>query len=116
MQFLFKLQTKDFWRKEGDSRRVRKTDIRKRDVREEKISDVDPCKRSNRKSGVFAFDLEAVLQTPCSRVSVLYYKRKLFWYNFTVFDLVATEAIFFFWHERIEKEEPMKFQVDFWNF
>ena len=33
------------------------------------------------------FDLQAVLYTPCSMVSLMYYMRKLCCYNFTVFSL-----------------------------
>ena len=39
-----------------------------------------------KKTIAFTFDLEAVLYTPCSKVSTLFYKRKLCTYNLTMFN------------------------------
>jgi hypothetical protein len=38
------------------------------------------------------FDLQAVLQTPCSLVSQLYYMRKLNCYNLSIYNLASTHA------------------------
>nr|CAH7743977.1 unnamed protein product [Callosobruchus chinensis] len=49
------------------------------------------------------FDLQQVLTTPKSEVSVSYYKLKLCTYNFTVFNLASKEADCYMWHECIAK-------------
>ena len=48
---------------------------------------------------VFNFDLEAVLYTPCDKVSTIFYKRKLCTYNCTTFDLVRKEGHCYIWNE-----------------
>ena len=48
---------------------------------------------------VFNFDLEAVLYTPCDKVSTIYYKRKLCTYNATTFDLVTRSGNCYIWDE-----------------
>ena len=45
------------------------------------------------------FDLEAVLTTPCTRVSQLYYKRKLSVYNLSVYSLGNHRADCYVWNE-----------------
>ena len=47
----------------------------------------------------FTFDLEAVLYTPCSKVSTLFYKRKLCTYNLTMFNLANREGQCYLWDE-----------------
>jgi hypothetical protein len=45
------------------------------------------------------FDLQAVLQTPCSLVSQLYYIRKLNCYNLSIYNLASTHATCYLWSE-----------------
>lgn len=45
------------------------------------------------------FDLEAVLYTPCDKVSTIYYKRKLCTYNATTFNLVSKAGHCYIWDE-----------------
>ena len=45
------------------------------------------------------FDLEAVLPTPCSNVSQIYYKRKLNTYNLTFFSLADKKGTCYVWDE-----------------
>ena len=49
------------------------------------------------------FDLEAVLYTPCSKVSTLFYKRKLCTYNLTMFNLANKEGNCYIWDETTAK-------------
>lgn len=48
---------------------------------------------------VCTFDLQAVLQTPCSLVSQLYYTRKLSCYNLSVYNLANNNATCYLWTE-----------------
>ena len=57
---------------------------RKVEAREEKDKDKQRDKE-NKNYYVATFDLQAVLTTPCSLVSELYYSRKLCCYNLTIF-------------------------------
>ena len=52
---------------------------------------------------LFTFDLEAVLYTPCSKVSTLFYKRKLCTYNMTMFNLAIKEEQCYLWDETVGK-------------
>ena len=45
------------------------------------------------------FDLEAVLYTPCSTVSQIFYKRKLACYNLSVYDLGTKDGTCYLWDE-----------------
>ena len=49
------------------------------------------------------FDLEAVLYTPCTKVSTLFYKRKLCTYNLTMFNLANKEGQCYLWNETVAK-------------
>ena len=51
----------------------------------------------------FNFDLEAVLYTPCGKVSTLFYKRKLSTYNFTMYDLSNGDGYCYMWDQIIAK-------------
>ena len=51
----------------------------------------------------FNFDLEAVLYTPCDKVSTIFYVRKLCTYNCTMFDLVSREGYCYMWNETTGK-------------
>ena len=57
---------------------------RKVQGRIERDNDKEIAKK-NRNVHVVTFDLEAVLPTPCSLVSQVYYKRKLSCYNLSVY-------------------------------
>ena len=48
---------------------------------------------------VFNFDLEAVLYTPCDKVSTIFYMRKLCTYNSTMFNLVTRTGQCYIWYE-----------------
>ena len=54
---------------------------------------------SDPKYHTVTFDLQAVLTTPCSRVSQLYYKRKLQCYNLTVYSLSDKKVACYLWSE-----------------
>ena len=48
---------------------------------------------------VFNFDLEAVLYTPCDKVSTIFYMRKLCTYNCTAYNLVTRNGYCYIWDE-----------------
>lgn len=48
---------------------------------------------------VFTIDLQAVLNSPCSNVSTLYYSRKFATYNFTIYDLASGAGHCIIWNE-----------------
>jgi hypothetical protein len=66
--------------------------------REEKELDKQKAKSD---SAVYAatFDLEAVLYTPCSTVSQIFYRRKLASYNLSVYDLESKDGKCYLWDE-----------------
>ena len=71
---------------------------RKEEARREKENDKEASKKD--KSIYSAtFDLQAVLYTPCSNVSKVFYKRKLNCYNFTVFSLADKCGACYIWDE-----------------
>lgn len=47
----------------------------------------------------FTFDLQAILYSPCSSVSSMYYSRKFSTYNFTLFDQSSKDGFCFIWNE-----------------
>lgn len=51
-----------------------------------------------------SYDLQKVLSTPMSEVSLFYYKRKLSVYNFTIFDVGKKEGFCYVWDETIGKK------------
>ena len=67
-------------------------------AREEKELDKQKAKSD---SAVYAatFDLEAVLYTPCSTVSQIFYRRKLASYNLSVYDLESKDGKCYLWDE-----------------
>nr|CAI5859765.1 unnamed protein product [Callosobruchus analis] len=67
----------------------------KKEAREEKNSD----KESASAAAVFTMDLEAVLPSPRSTVSKMYYKMKLVVHYFTLFNLKTQDRYYFLWHE-----------------
>ena len=65
-----------------------------------KLKDTYKCKgKENENVLVFNFDLEAVLYTPCDKVSTIFYLRKLCTYNCTMFDLVSRLGYCYMWNE-----------------
>ncbi|XP_076090122.1 uncharacterized protein LOC143062260 [Mytilus galloprovincialis] len=71
---------------------------RKIKAREEKKKDKESAK-SSPELFVGTFDLQAVLQTPCSLVSQLYYMRKLNCYNLSIYNLANYKATCYLWSE-----------------
>ncbi|KAK3107527.1 hypothetical protein FSP39_016707 [Pinctada imbricata] len=71
---------------------------RKKRAREEKQKDKDIAK-SRDDTFVATFDLQAVLSTPCSLVSQLYYTRKLSCYNLSIYNLSSSNATCYLWSE-----------------
>lgn len=71
---------------------------RKVKAREEKKRDKELAKSSN-DIFVATFDLQAVLTTPCSLVSQLYYMRKLSCYNLSTYNLASNNATCYIWSE-----------------
>ncbi|CAG2211934.1 unnamed protein product [Mytilus edulis] len=67
-------------------------------AREEKKKDKDKSKTTN-DTFVATFDLQAVLQTPCSLVSQIYYMRKLNCYNLSIYNLGTKNATSYLWSE-----------------
>ena len=55
--------------------------------------------RGSNKIVTATFDMEAVLQTPCSKVSQMYYKRKLNCFNLSVYSLGDGKAVNYLWNE-----------------
>lgn len=71
---------------------------RKEESRIEKENDKKKAK-SDTSTYVATFDLQAVLQTPCSNVSQTYYKRKLNSFNLTVYSLADSKGTCYVWNE-----------------
>ena len=74
---------------------------RNKDVKKLKHELSELSKDPKNKILCFSFDLEKVLYTPCSKVSVLYYKRKLSTYNFTVYNHATKDGHCYMWNESI---------------
>ena len=68
------------------------------EAREEKAKDKEKAKTC-RSYVVATFDLQAVLTTPCSLVSELYYSRKLCCFNLTVYNLAEKYVLCHLWDE-----------------
>ena len=75
-----------------------KHQARKETARKEKERDKQLAKMH---SNIYAatFDLQAVLYTPCSLVSLMYYMRKFCYYNFTIFSLATLSGSCYVWTE-----------------
>lgn len=68
----------------------------------EKNNDIKAA-RESQNILVACYDLQAVLQAPCGDISVLYYKRKLNCYNFTVYNTTNKHGLCYFWNESVAK-------------
>ena len=55
--------------------------------------------KSDEKLKVITMDVQAVLLSPKLNARALYYKSKLQYHNFTIFDLNTRDVECFFWHE-----------------
>ncbi|CAH2094046.1 unnamed protein product [Euphydryas editha] len=62
-------------------------------------SDKNDSKSSQGKIVAATFDFQKILNAPHGQLSVLYYKRKLSVFNFTLFDLANKEGHCYMWHE-----------------
>jgi len=67
--------------------------IKKNLARESKQRDKESSNR------VFCMDMQAVLLSPKSNTSALYFKMKLMVHNFTIFDMQRNRGYCFIWHE-----------------
>ncbi|KAK7094532.1 hypothetical protein V1264_006082 [Littorina saxatilis] len=83
---------------EDDKKAFEEHQERKKRARIEKEKDKAEAKEDRRKH-VVTLDLQAVLQAPCGLVSLLYYRRKLSVYNFTIYSLADGEANCYTWDE-----------------
>lgn len=84
-------------------------------VRSLKDSDKQRAKQSN-DVVTACYDLQKILNTPQSEVSVFYYKRKLAAYNFTIYDMGKNKGHCYFWDETIGRKgsnEISSFVFDF---
>ena len=72
--------------------------VQKERAREEKTKDKERAK-TDKSVYVATFDLQAVLTTPCSLVSELYYSRKLCCFNLTIYSLGDKQAVCHVWDE-----------------
>lgn len=72
--------------------------IKKEQARKEKESDKLRSK-TDKSVYVATFDLQAVLSTPCTLVSELYYSRKLCCYNLTIYSLGDKNVVCHVWDE-----------------
>lgn len=71
---------------------------RKEQARDHKMK--DKIKAGNDKSfHTVSFELQQVLQSPVTNDSILYYKRKLAVYNFTIYDHSSKDGACYVWHE-----------------
>lgn len=62
------------------------------------------------------FDVEQTLTTPRSNVSIMYYKRKLSIYNFTVFELGSCQGSCYVWNETIGGKGANEISSCLWEF
>ncbi|KAL4704116.1 hypothetical protein ACJJTC_001043 [Scirpophaga incertulas] len=69
------------------------------------LKDSDKCRAMNSDYVVTAcYDLQKILNTPQSEVSVFYYKRKLATYNFTIYDMGKRKGYCYLWDETIGRK------------
>ncbi|MCG8049000.1 MAG: hypothetical protein N0E48_25925 [Candidatus Thiodiazotropha endolucinida] len=83
---------------QGDEINIEAHIKRKEESRTEKEND-KKVSQSDKSVCAVTFDLEAVLSTPCSNVSQVYYKRKLNSYNLTVYSLANKQGTCYIWDE-----------------
>lgn len=66
---------------------------KKKEAREAKDAD------KNSENEVYCMDMQAVLLSPKSNVSSLYFKTKLMVHNFTIYNMKTRDGYCFIWHE-----------------
>lgn len=72
-------------------------------ARQLKNSDKTEAIQSNGTILCATFDFQKVLTCPHGQMSILYYKRKLSCYNFTIYDMVTKEGYCYVWDESVAK-------------
>lgn len=81
------------------------------------LKDEDKKNASNNSSlCVASFDLQKVLSTPKAETSVLYYRRKLAIYNFTIFNMGLKEGFCYIWNETTAKRGANEISSCLWKF
>lgn len=60
---------------------------------------IEEAKNSNEAVQVFTMDLQKTLETPLLNVSVAYYKRSLWTYNFCIYNESEKKGFMYIWHE-----------------
>ncbi|KAB0803299.1 hypothetical protein PPYR_00269 [Photinus pyralis] len=81
------------------------------------LKDQDKLIALNNKSIIVAcFDLQKVLVTPKSEVSIFYYKSKYATYNFTVYDIGNHKGYCYVWHESVAKRGANEIGSCLWKF
>ena len=89
----------------------------KNKLRAKELMDLDKEEALTNKSICAAsFDVEKTLTTPRSNVSMMYYKRKLNVYNFTIYNLVTHEGICYLWNETIGGKGANEIASCLWRF
>ena len=83
---------------------------RKDRAREEKSSD-----KSNARL-VFTMDLQSILLCPMLKASKIYYKKKLVVHNYTLYNLITSDAYCFLWHEAEGRVTSNEFATILFNF
>ena len=62
------------------------------------------------------FDFEAVLYTPCNKVSTIFYSRKLATYNCTIFNLATKAGTCYMWNETEGKRGSYEIGTSIYNY
>lgn len=71
--------------------------------RTKKSKDKSDALNSNGRIVSATFDFQKVLSCPHGQMSILYYKRKLSCYNFTIYDMAKKQGYCYMWDESIAK-------------
>uniref|UniRef100_A0A6P7GQ04 Uncharacterized protein LOC114345060 n=1 Tax=Diabrotica virgifera virgifera TaxID=50390 RepID=A0A6P7GQ04_DIAVI len=85
-------------------------------ARQLKKSDRTEAIQSNGSIICATFDFQKVLTCPHGQMSILYYKRKLSCYNFTVYDMAAKEGYCYVWDESVAKRGTNEVASCLYNF
>jgi hypothetical protein len=74
-----------------------------RDVSRNMKNEVKAIAKTDKTHAAACFDFQKILNCPTGEASVLYYKRKLAVYNFTIFDVGSNVGTCFVWDESLAK-------------
>lgn len=85
-------------------------------ARQLKNSDKNAAVLSNGIILCATFDFQKVLSCPHGQMSVLYYKRKLSCYNFTIFDVSTKKGYCYVWDESVAKRGSNEVASCLYNF